>query len=278
MNVLDFYNAKHIQIGEPLELEDDNYFCKISYNNAPFILKTNKVCYYKNRKSSNHVYISLTSKEYLEWFEGFYHDSIEKFHTVSKEWFEDEMTHSDIECSFINPLKTNIKDNCFDVMCAIDDNRIGVTDTKDNIHTFSELTEHEVIPTFHIKGIKFNSKHFALEIELNHLYLLLSNDEPEVEQIEVNEPVEPIREVILEPTLESEDTDDTELSEYIMKTDDLDQADVHLDNLTIYKIYEFLNTRIKESLIEEIRTIFTSKKIKSRLDFSEVIDDEETDE
>ena len=72
MNVLDFYNAKHIQIGEPLELEDDNYFCKISYNNAPFILKTNKVCYYKNRKSSKHVYISVTSKEYLEWFENFY--------------------------------------------------------------------------------------------------------------------------------------------------------------------------------------------------------------
>jgi hypothetical protein len=162
-------------------------------------------------------------------------------------------------------------------MCAIDDNRIGVTDTKDNIHTFSELTEHEVIPTFHIKGIKFNSKHFSLEIELNHLYLLLS-EESEVEQIDVNEPVEPTLEPTLEPILESEDPEDLELSEYIMKTDDLDQADVHLDNLTIYKIYEFLNTRIKESLIEEIRTIFTSKKIKSRLDFSEVIDDEETEE
>ena len=46
MNVLDFYNSKHLQIGEPLELEDENYFCKISYNNAPFIIKTNKVCYY----------------------------------------------------------------------------------------------------------------------------------------------------------------------------------------------------------------------------------------
>lgn len=270
MNVLDFYNSKHIQISEPLELEDDHYFCKISYNNAPFILKTNKVCYYKNRKSSNYVYISLTSKEYLEWFELFYHDSIEKFHAVSKEWFEDEMTHSDIECSFINPLKTNIKDNCFDIMCSIDENRMMVTDTKDNIHTFSELTENEVIPTFHIKGIKFNSKHFALEIELNHLYILLpseSHEEPEmIEQIQP-EPI-PETDVEVEP----------ELSEYIMKEDDLDEADVHLDNLTIYKMYEFLNTRIKESLIEEIRGVFTSKKIKSRLDFSEVIDDEETEE
>jgi hypothetical protein len=273
MNVLDFYNSKHIQIGEPIELEDDYYFCKLSYNNAPFILKTNKVCYYKNRKTSNYVYISLTSKEYLEWFESFYHDSIDKFHASSKEWFEEEMTHSDIECSFINPLKTNIKDNCFDIMCTIDDNRMMVTDTKDNIHIFHELSEHEVIPTFHIKGIKFNSKHFSLEIELNHLYLLLPSDSPDaIETV----PELPVPE---SPTAEVQELKEPEeLSEYVMKTDDLDEAEIHLDNLTIYKIYEFLNTRIKESLIEDIRGVFTLKKIKSRLDFSEVIDDEETEE
>jgi hypothetical protein len=212
MNVLDFYNTKHIQIGEPLELEDDNYFCKISYNQAPFILKTNKVCYYKKRKSSNYVYISVTSKEYLEWFELFYHDSIEKFHAVSKDWFEDEMTHSDIECSFINPLKTNIKDNCFDVMCTIDENRIMVTDTKDNIHAFHELGEHEVIPTFHIKGIKFNSKHFALEIELNHLCLLLPNDTEPNDTEPVEETV-PVPEVSDPPETLSK-PEPEELSEY----------------------------------------------------------------
>ena len=50
------------------------------------------------------------------------------------------------------------------------------------------------------------------------------------------------------------------------------------DNLNIYKVYEFLNTKIKETLIEEIRTIFTSRKIKTKINFSEVIDDEEPDE
>ena len=42
MNVLEFYKPENVEIGEPLELEDDNYFCKISYNKCPFILKTNK--------------------------------------------------------------------------------------------------------------------------------------------------------------------------------------------------------------------------------------------
>ena len=315
MNVLDFYNTKHIKISEPLELEEDNYFCKLSYNNAPFIIKTNKVCYYKNRKSSTYVYLSLTSKDYLEWFERFYHDIILHFHSESKEWFEDEMTQSDIECSFINPLKTNIKDNCFDVMCTIDENRIMVTDTKDDIHNFSEVADHEVIPTFHIKGIKFNNKHFALDIELNHLYLLLDSNTPEESPDETphESELEASQEVSRETEIDTPDStevneadlvdqeinqvDEPEvvevrekavplevkeieepLSEFVVNTENIDEAEIHLDNLTIYKIYEFLNTKIKESLIEEIRTVFTSKKIKSRIDFSEVIDDEETEE
>ena len=261
MNVLDFYHAKHITIGEPIELEDDHYFCKLSYNQSPFIVKTNKVCYYKKRKNNNYLYISLTSKEYLEWFETFYHDIIDQFHTLSAEWFEDPLTKSDIECSFINPLKTNIKDNCFDIMCSIDENRIMITDTNDNMTTLDQLNEQDVIPTFHIKGIKFNSKHFSLEIELHHLYILLPTAiEPE-----------PSREDTREP-------ESDELCEYVMETTDLPPAEVQLDNLSIYKVYEFLNTRIKECLIEDIRGIFTSKKIKTKLDFSEVVDDEEPDE
>jgi len=276
MNVVEFYNAKHIHINEPVELEDDHYFCKLSYNHSPFIVKTNKVCYYKKRKSSNYVYISLTSKDYLEWFETLYHDIIDQFHPLSADWFEDPLSKNDIECSFINPLKTNIKDNCFDIMCSIDENRIIITDTNDNMNTLEELTENEVIPTFHIKGIKFNSKHFSIEIELNHLYVLLPS-EPEPEPIQASIP-EPIPETIPETNPVNDLPEPEELSEYIMETSHLTPCEVKLDNLSIYKVYEFLNTRIKETMMEDIRGIFTLKKIKTKLDFSEVVDDEENDE
>jgi len=266
MNVLEYYHSKQLCIGEPIELEDDHYFCKLSYNQAPFIVKTNKVCYYKNRKNTNSLYISLTSKDYLEWFETFYHDIIDQFHTLSTDWFEEPLTKSDIECSFINPLKTNIKDNCFDIMCSIDENRMMITDSNDNMTILGKLHEHDVIPTFHIKGIKFNSKHFSLEIELNHLYVILS--EPSTE---------PSTEPLVEPSTEPS-TEPDELTEYIMETSNLSSVDIQTNPLSIYKVYEFLNTRIKETMIEDIRGIFTSKKIKTKLDFSEVVDDEETDE
>ena len=277
MNVLEFYDSKHISVGEPIELEDDHYFCKLSYNHSPFIVKTNKVCYYKKKRTSNYLYISLTSKDYLEWFESFYNDLIDKFHESSTDWFEDPLSKSDIECSFINPLKTNIKDNCFDIMCSIDENRIMITDTNDNMNTLEELEEREVVPTFHIKGVKFNSKHFSLEIELNHLYILLpSEDEEEpVEDITEKEPeMEP--EPVSEP--EPEPEPENEITEYSVETSNLMPCEVKLDNLSIYKVYEFLNTRIKETMMEDISGIFQLKKIKTKLDFSELVDDEEPDD
>jgi hypothetical protein len=278
MNVLEYYHSKQVGISEPVELEDDHYFCKLSYNQAPFIVKTNKVCYYKNRKNTNSLYISLTSKDYLEWFESFYHDIIDQFHTLSADWFEEPLTKSDIECSFINPLKTNIKDNCFDIMCSIDENRIMITDTNENMTTLDKLREHDVIPTFHIKGIKFNSKHFSLEIELNHLYILLSEPEPSSEPSIA--PLVPLVAPSTEPLVVPSEplVEPDELTEYVMETSNLTSVDIHPNPLSIYKVYEFLNTRIKETMIEDIRGIFTLKKIKTKLDFSEVVDDEETDE
>jgi hypothetical protein len=177
MNVLGHYNKENIYIATPLELEDEHYMCKISYNNMPFIIKTNKVCGYKKLKTSKtneqYVNISISSKEYLEWFEQFYHDCIEIFHESSSDWFENEMSLSDIEFSFINPLKSNIKNNCFDIVSSIDENRLHVVDTDDNFIRLSELEDCNVIPTFHIRGIKINTKHFMFEIELNSLCVIL---------------------------------------------------------------------------------------------------------
>jgi hypothetical protein len=283
MNVLDFYHSKHIGISEPIELEDDHYFCKLTYNQAPFIVKTNKVCYYKKKRNTKSLYISITSKDYLEWFETFYHDVIDQFHSLSNEWFEDPLTKTDIECSFINPLKTNIKDNCFDIMCSLDENRMMITDTNDNMCNLDQLKEHDVIPTFHIKGIKFNSKHFSMDIELHHLYVLLPESdsatvpasEPEPLPVPIPEPL-PVPEPVPEPVPVPEPSD--ELSEYTLDTSELPEYEHSPNSLSIYKVYEFLNTKIKETMIEDIRGIFTSKKIKTKIDFSEVVDDEELDE
>lgn len=290
MNVLGNYDKENIHIATPYEIEDENYFCKISYNNMPFIIKTNKICYYKKIKMSktneSYVTISISSKEYLEWFEQFYNDCIEIFHESSSEWFENEMSLSDVEFSFINPLKSNIKNNCFDLVSSFDENRLHVVDTDEKFINLTTLEDCNVIPTFHIRGIKINTKHFMFEIELNNLCVILPKhleennkednefNQPSLEKTKVEIENEKIEENLEKIILNKE----SEISEYEIDTNNLDELDIELDELNKYKIFELINTKIKERISENLKSIFYNKKIKSKLDLLELVnDDDETE-
>jgi hypothetical protein len=186
------------------------------------------------------------------------------------DWFEDPLTITDIECCFINPLKSNIKNNCFDVLCSIDESRMIIVDSNDNIKNLEELEDSNIIPTFHIKGIKFNSKHFLFEIELNNLYIVSDSELNSGETLEKPE-IKEVKEEVKEELRDNEE----ELNEYNMNLDNLEETDLQLEELGIYEAYEIINTKIKENMIQNIRNILISKKIKTKLDLSEMVDDEE---
>lgn len=276
MNVLEHYNISNIILGNAIPIDDDTYFCRMTYDNAPLIIKTNKVCFYRKRTSQykttdNYIHISITSKEYLEWFDQFYNEIIEIFHKASEDWFEESMTLSDVEFCFINPLKSNIKNNCFDIACAIDEERLVLIDTRGKMIQLSNLEDSSVIPSFHIKGIKFNNKHFIFEIELTHLCVIL----PEEEESEVVELVS-TKESSHKPENIVEKLP-TQLNEFKIETEQLESLDLEIEETGIYKVYDFINEKIKENMIEHIRKVFVNKKIKSKLDFYEMIDDEDSD-
>ena len=220
------------------EEHEDQHFSKFTYAKQPFIVKPGIPCLYK----PGHLYIPDASL--LEWFDRFYQDSVRIFHEASKDWFEDPLTLQEVESSFLSPLKASIKDG-FEVVCTV----------------CTEGVERQVTPSFHIKGVQFNSKHFFLVIEAT------------LEEMDAGSLNEVSDEVSKDLSDELKETDD--LSEYQLNTEELPVVDLHLDKLSIYKVYEFLNQKIKDSMADEIRGIFASKKIKSRLDFSEVFDDEE---
>lgn len=294
MNVLEHYNKSNINLGVASQIDEDTYFCRLTYNNAPFIIKTNKVCFYRKRNTQykttdNYINISLTSKEYLEWFDQFYNEMIEIFHKSSEDWFEEPLTLSDVEFCFINPLKSNIKNNCFDIACAIDEDRLIIVDTNDRMIQLPQLDDSSVIPSLHIKGIKFNNKHFIFEIELVNLCVLLPEEivsNPNESEIKGSENTKTLVEEIKEEKLESNISDDinkeklvenTELSEFNIESENLDELDLEIEESGIYKVYDFVNEKIKENMIEHIRKVFINKKIKTKLDFYEMVNDEDTD-
>jgi hypothetical protein len=195
------------------------------------------------------------------------------FHEKSSDWFEESLELNDIEFSFVNPLKSNIRDNCFDIQCIIDTNRLNVTDSNENIRSLDNITESKVIPTFHIKGIKFNSKHFILEIELINLYIILDTVEVEPEH---KTPTETNKDVIDKvnhiETLEQEENDVSEVS---LPSENLEESKINIDENSFYKIYEMINNKIKENMTEHLRNIFIQKKIKNEIDLTELVDDED---
>ena len=280
MNILENYDISKIKISEPYNIDDDNYFCKFSYNNMPFMIKTNKICYLKPRQknTNNYINISLTSPDYLLWFENFYKECIHLVFNKSEDWFEEKLSFSDIEFSFINPLKSNIKDACFDVQCITDENRLHIVDSNNNVLNLDNITESKVIPTFHIKGVKFNSKHFLFEIELNNLYIILEDnlEEPIIENKTTME--EPIIESTVENTIETktlEEPDDSLLNEYDIPTDNLENINISISTNEFYKVYEIINNRIKDDTIKHLRDIFIKKKIRNDIDLNEMFEDED---
>ena len=293
MNILEHYDIEKLKISEPFNIDDDNYFCKFSYNNMPFMIKTNKICYLKSRQknTNNYINISLTSPDYLLWFENFYKDCIHLVFKKSDDWFEEKLSFSDIEFSFINPLKSNIKDACFDIQCITDENRLHIVDSNNNMHNLDNITESKVIPTFHIKGVKFNSKHFLFEIELNNLYIILEDNleepvnenkpslenKPNVENKTNVEPVTNIQNNSLDESMlpNNSEPDDLELNEYTIPSDNLENTTVNIDNNELYKVYEIVNNRIKDDIIKHLRDIFIRKKIRNDIDLNEMIDDED---
>jgi hypothetical protein len=252
MNVLNHYEVEHLTIGNAIEMDDDHFFCKLEYNHEPFLIRTDQSCIYRKKAdpSSTYAYVSLTHKAYLEWFEEFYKSTISKFHTQSADWFEEPMTHHEFECSFINPLKSNIKQQCFDILCKTDE----------KLSDGLELEDIEAFPTFHVKGIRFNTKHFMFDIEL-------------VKLDKTKEMVKDSKDTVESST----SVEDDAIEEYCPSVEDLEETELGLEEEGIYDIYDTINEHIKQDMVENIRNLFIQKNLKLKLNLAEVVDDEEPD-
>jgi hypothetical protein len=282
MNVIDNYKEELLNLGDPIEIDDDTYFCKFNYNNMPFMIKTNKICVFKKVKKNkdNYVNISITSKDYLVWFESFYMWCVQTFHERSEDWFEEPLTLSDVEFSFINPLKSNIKDNCFDIQCSTDENRLHIVDTKDNVNSLDSLKDCNIIPTFHIKGVKFNNKHFSLDIEVNNILVILEdldNDTDQMSEI----PITPKQNEIIVPDVPIEShhekclEKDEDLNEVSLPMDDLEEMKMDIESNGFDEIYQLIDEKIKDNIIQNLQKLFNKKKIKLNMELTDIFDEEE---
>jgi len=181
MNILEHYDASVIKLSEPETSDHENYYCRLSYNDSPFIIQTNRVCY-SFKDLTEHICISLASQDYALWVESLYQYCIELIYNKSSEWFDEELTYNDVENSFLSPLKSNIQKGCYDINCSLDQNNLVIIDSKGCIVHKSQLKNYKIVPTLHIKGIHFNSKNFMLDILLKSVIVLEQYDSTETKK------------------------------------------------------------------------------------------------
>ena len=333
MNILEQYDQSLIFLSEPETNDNENYYCNITYNDSPFIIQTNRVCY-SFKEINDSICISLASQDYALWIESLYKYAIELIFNKSSEWFDEELSFTDIENSFLSPLKSNIQKGCYDINCSLDKNNLIIIDNKGRIVNKSRIKNYKIVPTIHIKGITFNSKNFMLDILLKSVIVLdeyKSNDESKSnDEIKTNDHLqqETNKDIYLEENESNsndyleheldnssdEDNDTTEVNDKtendttendttevndttendttendmteVNDTTENDMTEVKLDTIEsdevfnisnndeFANIYEIIDRKINEDILEHLKITFMKKKIRVNIDLNELFEED----
>lgn len=259
MNILEQYDSSYIGLGEPQMTDNEHHYCALSYEEKPFVIQTDRICY-SFKEISDVLYISLVSQDYALWIESLHKHCVDLIYEKSTNWFEEELSHVDIEHSFLSPLKTNILNGCYDVVCKVEPTTL-IAD-KSGKKITHPLNQYKIIPTIHIKGILFNSKHFKLDLVLTSVVVLEEIDSENDTDLESETDLEEIN-------------DELELSE--LELTDIQPegvADLHINENEFVEVYSFLDKKIRNDVLEHLNQMCMKKRIKVNIDLNELFEEE----
>ena len=65
-----------------------------------------------------------------------------------------------------------------------------------------------------------------------------------------------------------------ELNEVSIPTDNLEEMSMDIESNGFYEIYEILDEKIKDNIIQNLQKLFNKKKIKINMDLMDIFDEE----
>lgn len=182
------FNFDNISLATPVRIQGGSYYSKIQINDEhPFFIQTPK-CSTKNGiiESGKRTYTDLILNDEHNIFIQFILD-IEKqvkknLQIKNSSWFENSMDDEDIEYFFNTNLKPYRQHNyLFRTFIAnsktlTSTSNIQIYDDNEEEKTFDDVKDNTVISIIHLKGVKFTSSSFNIDIELKQVMIL--NDKP----------------------------------------------------------------------------------------------------
>lgn len=175
-----------LSLKTPFKCSGGAFFSKFVIDEQPFYIKTPK-CTTKQGfvKSGRRTYCDLVfsaadNQDFIHWMLELVEHSITNLSEKSAEWFQEPMTHTEIEDAIISPIKPQ-KTNHF-VRCyaaASEDEGASGASTEPQIKAYdenareislAEINEHmDVIALLEIRGIKCSLKSFQFEINIKQI-------------------------------------------------------------------------------------------------------------
>lgn len=182
-NIDTTYDFSKISLVEPVRIQGGAYFAHIRADNAEFYINTPK-SYTKNGivRNGKRPYCDLmydnVDVNVVNWIIELEKHIKQKLFEKSSYWFQNNMDLDEIDYFFNSPLRS-YKTNKYLLRCFVNENKkfakknkLQIFDENENICGEKEILDKSILTILHIKGVRFTSNSFHLELELKQIMIL----------------------------------------------------------------------------------------------------------
>lgn len=179
----DSFDFTKLSLGHPSNIQGGAYFTSIEYNSIPLYIQTTKSLSKQGIvRTGKKMYIDLmfdkTSEPIITWFENLEETCKKLIYTKKEEWFQNSLEEGDIDNAFNSTVRifksgkfylvrSNIKCNQSSEPAVKLYNENEVPMTCQDI-----IDDTEIISILEIKGIKFTTRNFQIDIDVKQIMIL----------------------------------------------------------------------------------------------------------
>jgi len=179
----DSFDFTKLSLGHPSNIQGGAYFTSIEYNNLPLYIQTTKSLSKQGIvRTGKKLYIDLmfdkTSETIINWFENLEETCKKLIYAKKEEWFQNSLEESDIDNAFNSIIRIYKSGKFYLVRSNVKCNQSAEPAVK--LYNENEITmtcqdiidDTEIISILEIKGIKFTTRNFQIDIEVKQIMIL----------------------------------------------------------------------------------------------------------
>lgn len=179
----DTFDFSKLKLGHPNNIQGGAYFTQVEYNSSPLYIQTPK-CLSKQGivKTGKKYFMDLmfgnSDESFIKWIENLEETCKSLLFEKREEWFQNSLDENDIDNAFNSIfkifksgryylLKSNVKS------LSSNEPNVKIYNENEEAMSFQSIDDKsELISIIEIRGIRFTTRNFQLDIELKQIMVL----------------------------------------------------------------------------------------------------------